>query len=336
MNRCPFLTIGIASYNYSAYLQKAFDAIKIQSFKDFEVIYADDGSTDNSVEIIKKIIKENCDITIRLVQGENIGVMGNKQRILDSANGTYIMLCDADDWMEPNCLEILATEAEKANADRVVSEIINVAPNGKVLHIQKISKNATKWTEVLHHGALYRRSILSDNLINFEDRIPDDFCFVEKFNVYVKKVSFVRKAVYNWCIHDDSTSNAKNTVWAGVLLLKGVLDQTNEIIPRLDDNKDILLLQAEAIKYYYYNLLKGLRGLEKSQIGDFYNKMNLLIREYNADYLKNPYYKFFSKSPFRKKVHIFMSCFAYAEKFNLGMGVMYTLFLLSKIITFDL
>lgn len=50
----PFLTIGIASYNYSRYLYSAFEAIKKQAFSDYEILYCDDGSTDDSVEVIKK------------------------------------------------------------------------------------------------------------------------------------------------------------------------------------------------------------------------------------------------------------------------------------------
>lgn len=68
-NNQPFITIGITVYNYSKYLQKGFDAIKRQGFKDYEIIYSDDCSTDNSCEIIERFIKENPSMNIRLIRG---------------------------------------------------------------------------------------------------------------------------------------------------------------------------------------------------------------------------------------------------------------------------
>ena len=56
-NREPFITIGIASYNYANYLPEAFEAIRNQKFRDFEILYCDDGSTDESVEVIKGFIQ---------------------------------------------------------------------------------------------------------------------------------------------------------------------------------------------------------------------------------------------------------------------------------------
>jgi len=67
-NREPFITIGIASYNYANYLTEAFEAIRNQKFRDFEILYCDDGSTDESVEIIKGFIRDNPDLQIRLVE----------------------------------------------------------------------------------------------------------------------------------------------------------------------------------------------------------------------------------------------------------------------------
>ena len=81
-NREPFITIGIASYNYANYLPEAFEAIRNQKFRDFEILYCDDGSTDESVEVIKGFIRDNPDLQIRLVEAENQGIIANKNRDL--------------------------------------------------------------------------------------------------------------------------------------------------------------------------------------------------------------------------------------------------------------
>lgn len=101
----PLIIVVIASYNYARFLPRAFEAIKRQVFKDYEVLYCDDGSTDDSVAVIQSFIRDNPEMDIRLVQGENGGVVANKKRIQQNARGTYVMLCDAADWMADDCWE---------------------------------------------------------------------------------------------------------------------------------------------------------------------------------------------------------------------------------------
>lgn len=315
-NNNPFITIGIASYNYANYLDRAFDAIKRQSFRDFEVLYADDGSTDDSVTIINRIIADNPDMNIRLIAGENLGVMGNKQRILDNALGKYIMLCDADDWMDDDCLQTLAEAAQESDADRVVSEIRNVGKDGKTLYIQKIPSNASKWCEVLHHGALYKKSLIVDNRICFSDIVPDDFCFIEDFNVFAQKTVFVHKAVYNWYIHADSTGlrGGMGSVWKGRGLLQSILTKAAEVKQKLNDPDDIAQLQAECIKCYYYHLFRYTNTLDRKERKQHYNAMHGLMLKYEPDYLDNPYMRLFHSSPFRFRLHVALSLFTIAEK----------------------
>ena len=89
----PFITIGIASYNYAEYLPKAFEAIRRQKFTDYEILYCDDGSTDDSLAVIRGLIADHPEMQIRLVAGENGGIMTNKNRILENARGEYLMRC---------------------------------------------------------------------------------------------------------------------------------------------------------------------------------------------------------------------------------------------------
>ena len=281
------------------------------------MLYCDDGSTDNSVEVINKIIEDNPDMTIRLVVGENAGVMANKQRILDNARGEYIMLCDADDWMDDNCLEVLAEAAKRSGADRVVSEIRNVDQNEKLLHLQSFSKYPNKWSEELHHGALYKRSTIVENNVTFRDAVPDDFCFITDFNVYAKKTEFVFQALYNWYIHVDSTSrkNTVNSDWKGFRMVEGILKQSERVKPHITE-EDRLQLQADCIKKYYFYLIQIAAGSPMKEMKNLYKKMNELFLKYEPDYLKNKYIKLTTKGPFRRKLHLEIRIFALSEKLH--------------------
>ncbi|MBP5491276.1 MAG: glycosyltransferase family 2 protein [Clostridiales bacterium] len=314
----PFITIGIASYNYASTLEKAFAHIRKQKFTDYEVLYCDDGSKDDSVEVIRTLIANNPDITIRIMEWENSGVMANKQRILDNARGEYVMLCDADDWMDDDCLEVLAEAAKRSQADRVVSEIKNVDEEGRLLHMQKFSKYPNKWSEELHHGALYRRATLLEHNLRFTNHIPDDFCFITNFNVYAKKTEFVFRSVYNWYIHIDSTSRANllNSEWKGIKMVENVLKQAQRVKPQIGP-LDQLQLQAECIKKYYYYLIQVAAGRSLKEQKTLYQQMRELMRRYEPDYLKNKYIRLWTRGPYMRKLHLEIWLLALSEKLHM-------------------
>ena len=118
LNDAPFLTVGVINYNYGKYLRRNFAALQRQKFRNIELIYADNGSTDDSRDIIQEIIGE-ADIPACLVAGENKGICGNRNRIVDHARGKYLVFYDADDWMTDDCLETMCGKAMETGADQI-------------------------------------------------------------------------------------------------------------------------------------------------------------------------------------------------------------------------
>lgn len=288
----PFLTIGIASYNYSQYLYSAFEAIKKQAFSDYEILYCDDGSTDDSVEVIKKIIKNNPEMNIRLVQGKNSGVMGNKNRIIENANGRYLMLCDADDKMLPNCLEVLCELAKSTDADQVVAAFEQVDGDGKVLQIQEVPDNLSRWTWGVHHATLYKMQIIKDNRLKFDEKCyPDDVYFNMIFHEKSKTIEYVNKVVYDWNMHADSTSAIKENddKWHGYPVLESALKYIKPIASEYKD-KEYLEIEYMAIKIYCMANLYRKNTSYKGFLDD-YKKMNSLMLSYFPNYKNNAYVK---------------------------------------------
>lgn len=316
----PFITVGIASYNYARFLPRAFEAIRRQKFTDFEVLYCDDGSTDDSVAVIERFIQENPEMRIRLICGKNAGVMENKNRILENAAGEYVMLCDADDWMDDDCLQVLAQAAQKTDADRVVSEIRNVDDEGRALKHQTLPANPSKWAEVLHHGALYKLSVIQQHNLCFTQRIPDDFCFIERFNLYANKTEFVHREVYNWLIHNDSTSRVGGTEnsWKGGQIFEGIVQQSVEILPLIDRENDRLQLEAEVIKNYYFHLISGVASLHSiTQIKELYRNMREQMCACVPQYLTNPYISGQRPSLFRRETASVLRILCLADRLHL-------------------
>jgi len=97
----PFFSIIVPIYNREKYLKRSIDSILNQSFEDWELILVDDGSTDNSHEIMRSY----DDIKIRCFFKENGGVSSARNLGIDNANGKYIAFLDSDDEFKKFHLE---------------------------------------------------------------------------------------------------------------------------------------------------------------------------------------------------------------------------------------
>jgi len=95
------ISVAIPLYNKQNSISSTLQCVLQQSFKDFEIIVIDDGSTDNS--ILK--VKEFEDKRIRLIQKKNGGVSSARNRAIEEAKYNYIAFLDADDYWEPSYLE---------------------------------------------------------------------------------------------------------------------------------------------------------------------------------------------------------------------------------------
>lgn len=111
----PDISIIISNYNYGRYISDALESVLHQTLQNWECIIVDDGSTDDSVSIIKKYV--NRDKRFKLIQQEHLGVSMARNAGLDVARGDYIAFLDSDDCFTEYALEMLLHLAKKTNAD---------------------------------------------------------------------------------------------------------------------------------------------------------------------------------------------------------------------------
>lgn len=332
MEREPFLTIGIASYNYSHYLRTAFEAIKRQKFSDYEVLYCDDGSTDDSVEVIHALMEENPDMDIRLVQGKNSGVMGNKNRIIENARGKYVMLCDADDNMLDNCLETLCGLAMKTDADQVVGAFQQPDENGRLLQVQEVPANLSRWTWGAHHATLYKMQVIRDNNIRFEiSCYPDDMYFNMVFHDCSKTQAYTNTVVYNWNMHSDSTSATRSGVdkWHGFPMLESCLAYMTPIAKKYSGD-EYAQIEYAVIKMYCAANLYRYGGKLKPFLAD-YGKMRRAMAGVYPEYEKNKYVRKIDAGQIvRKPTARAIWLFVFAERTHTIRAVLALYWLVSK------
>ena len=332
--RTPFLTVGIASYNYGRYLPKAFNQIRKQKFKDFEILYCDDGSTDNSLDIIKGFIRDYPDMNIRLVVGQNGGVSVNKNRIIDNSLGKYIMFCDADDWMEDDCLETLCNEAIRTNADQVSAGYQTTTDDGKIIEKHEFPTSPSKWANILFHSTIYKKEIIDKyNIRLIPNCPPDDVIFNYYFHNVCHKVVFVNRIEYNWRQHSDSTSSssAPTSITRSKVSFSNML-KTASLIYSQNSGEDAIEIEYVAVKQYYgYILNKNINMKFRDLLKDYHNMNDMMKKTFN-NYYNNPVAcDINGKNIVRKKAGRSIFILSRLEKFHLFPAALWCYWALSHV-----
>lgn len=105
----PLVSVYITNYNYGQFIKEAIDSVCNQSYQNIELIIIDDGSTDNSREIIESYSQLD---NIQIIYQTNKGLNVTNNVAIRASQGKYIMRLDADDFLHPTAIETMANELE--------------------------------------------------------------------------------------------------------------------------------------------------------------------------------------------------------------------------------
>lgn len=117
----PKVSVIIPVYNIVPYLEKCLDSVINQSMQEIEIIVVNDGSTDGSDIIISRYADSDKRIKV-IHKTTNEGTVLARLSGLKTATSDYILLLDGDDFLEPDALQLLYTEAMQSNADIVAAD----------------------------------------------------------------------------------------------------------------------------------------------------------------------------------------------------------------------
>ncbi len=209
------ISIIIPVYNVSSFIEKCIKSVFDQSFRDFECIIVNDGTKDNSIEVVEAIIKG--DKRFKVFHQKNQGQGMARNLGLKHAQGKYICFIDADDYVETNYLEVMYREIEKQKVD-IVCCGFNILRKDKVSS-QLISLEASSNIESILHllngndwGSLFNRMFKSNLVkdLNFNKGIGQDKPFI--FQLFVRhpisKVVYIKQCLYNYIIRKQSATNS--------------------------------------------------------------------------------------------------------------------------------
>lgn len=201
----PDVSIIVPVYNSEDYLDKLYRSLVGQTHSDIEIIFVNDGSTDNSLTIL--VGYKNEEPRISLINTENRGPSHARNLGLQSAVGEYVCFFDSDDYVEEHMIEVLLQAARSSEADLVVcGYYIDKYRNYK--HMGSISKVPRQFRQDCELGdiigglymdgmvntlcnKLFRRSIIDQ----YSLRMKEDMCLSEDVNFVVEYLKYVASIV---------------------------------------------------------------------------------------------------------------------------------------------
>lgn len=202
------VSVTVPIYNSSKYLRKCLDSLQAQKFSEIEFILIDDGSTDNCGEICDEYAQRDSRFIV--IHKKNGGSASARQAGLDVARGEYIIVCDSDDWVEPNMYERLFEEACRTDADIVMCQFAFEYPGGEsrthinlfknldgddfIKEMMSSSINNSSWDKLI------RRELFAKNNISYEPGINlgEDGLILYKLLKVSPKVTQIPDVLYHY------------------------------------------------------------------------------------------------------------------------------------------
>ncbi len=213
------ISIVIPIYNMESYIQSTIDSILKQSYKNFQLILVDDGSTDNSGEICDECAKKDSRIDVLHTKNQGSGPARNIG--IDKAKGEYIYFPDADDGLVENALQILSVTVADNRYDLVIFGYNTIYKNQVLNKIKKydecsffgenIRKNYFDFFDMDSsygiQGApwnkLFKTKIIKENNVKYPSlRRHQDDAFIGLYMCYVDEIKFINNVLYTYYAND--------------------------------------------------------------------------------------------------------------------------------------
>lgn len=267
----PKVSVIVPVYNVEQYIKKCLNSLVEQTLDDLEIIIVNDGSKDNSKEIIEKFI-EKYPSKIVYLEKKNGGLSDARNYGLPYAKGEYVAFLDSDDYVEKNMYKDMYELAKKENSDMVecdfyweysykVKEDKGAMYNGKKEMIEKV--------RVVAWNKLIKKEILEKSQVKFPKGLRyEDVEFTYKLIPYIEKVSFIKKPLVHYVQRENSIVNSQNE------RTKEIFDVLEHVISYYKE-KGFYDLYKDELEYVYARLVfcSSLLRMVKIQDKDVRHKL---------------------------------------------------------------
>ncbi len=206
----PLVSIIVPVYNAEKTIERCISSILNQTYKDFELLLLDDGSTDASGEICDACAGK--DARIRVLHKENSGVSDTRNQGIAMARGEYLQFLDSDDWITPEATGFFVGAATKYQCDMVIADFYrvvgervsqkgNIEEEG-IMDRAEYAANMMQKPADFYYGVLwnkfYKRSIIEKYQLKMDTSISwcEDFMFNMEYVRHIHTIYAMKVPVY--------------------------------------------------------------------------------------------------------------------------------------------
>lgn len=285
----PLVSVIIPAYNAQDYLERAVNSVLNQSYNNIEIIIINDGSSDNTLNIIEKL--SNLHKEIIFLSHENQGISKTRNRGIELANGEYICFLDSDDTYEPEFLLDLLNQVIRNNDDFSYC-LFNKVFSESDIRPSKVYKDDNNIINFLNFDyfdiccLFIKKRFMDKHNIKFEINmvVGEDVWFILQC-LYVGKYTVLNKYLYNYYNISTSIMNKKwkcNNYLDEISAWKVILSKTqnNYFLDNKDDivNKIKIKLLSLEIQFMWKLLISGHFEILKEYLDNFYYDSNLISK----------------------------------------------------------
>lgn len=288
------ISVIIPVYNVENYLEKCLDSVINQTLEEIEIICVNDGSTDNSLEILREYSLK--DDRIKIINTANHGLGAARNNGLKVATGEYVFFLDSDDWIKECALELLYNKAKTNNLEMLFYQLTNYIDYDNTLSTTDLydhkcfnDKNLEKLdyftinnfenhlfeVPVIAYSKLYKRAFIEENKfrfpegINFED---NEFFYDAIFNC--NRAGYLKKHLLYRRRHEDSITGSFNTTHLDIIYAM------NHTIKVFQKNGKYETFNKKLINHTFMNIV------------DWFNKAPLYYKQTFFDKIKRDFIGF--------------------------------------------
>ena len=218
----PKVSVIVPVYNVEKYLEKCLDSLVNQTLEDIEFIIVNDGSTDNSEQIILNY-KEKYPNKIVYLKKENGGLSDARNYGMPHAKGDYIAFLDSDDYVELDLYEKLYNRAIQTDADMVECDFYWEYADGREHDKSANYKDESDMyanARVVAWNKLYKKDLVLNSGIKFPKGLRyEDLEFFYKILPELHKIELISEPLIHYVQRDDSITYVQNEKTADIFII---------------------------------------------------------------------------------------------------------------------
>ena len=286
------VSIIVPVYNVYNYLDKCLNSLVNQTLKDIEIIVVNDGSPDNSEEIIAKYQKAYPQ-KIKAYKKKNGGLSDARNYGIKKATGEYIAFVDSDDYVRHDMYQKMYTKAKSGNFDMVVCDLDYVYDDKKIRAYSNIKSDTTNIKKAMLNiypaawNKLFKRKYF--NNLEFKKNVWfEDVEFIYRLLPQIKTIGVVPEPFYQYIQREGSITRKQD------MRIYNYVDNLNGIVNYYHDNNLYQEYKKELeyiyVRYMYATFIRQATNFDKLEYKKAVKEAKQNVKSIFPKYYKNSYF----------------------------------------------